>query len=174
MTREGKQQLSIAYGSPGVRGLDGEGGLLHRRNTKNKPKQKKNQKNQNPKNPNKNPGQESMDGNFSRRPKTAAAATDRGCSVAGERKRMHRGGGSEGKGGLGIINYCQLNFISQENKITICRHTDENEEMRFSQDGFVKNILHQIKLISLCGKVIGYVDILEVSKAFDTVFQTSS
>lgn len=49
MTREGKQQLSIAYGSPGVRGLDGEGGLLHRRNTKNKPKQKKTQKNKTPK-----------------------------------------------------------------------------------------------------------------------------
>lgn len=80
----------------------------------------------------------------------------------------------EGEGGLGIINHCQLNFISQENKKTICRDTDENKEMRFSQDRFVKNILHQIKLISLCGKVIGFVDVLEVSEAFDTVFQTSS
>lgn len=114
-------------------------------------------------------GQESMDGNFSKRPETVAAVTHRGSSVAGERKRMHRGGG-KGEGGLGSINHCQLNFISQENKKTICRHMDENKEMRFSQDGFVKNILHQIKLIPLCGKVIGFVDILEVSKAFDTVF----
>lgn len=68
-----------------------------------------------------------------------------------------------------IINHCQLNFISQENKTTICRHTDENREMRFSQDRFVKNILHQIKLISLCGEIIGFVDILEVSKAFDSL-----
>lgn len=110
-----------------------------------------------------------MDGNFSRRPKSAAAVTHRGCSVAGERKRMHRGGG-EGKRGTGIINHCQLNFISQENKKNICRHTDENKEMRFSQDWFVKNILHQIKLISLCGKAIGFMDILEVSGAFDKAF----
>lgn len=41
--------------------------------------------------------------------------------------------------------------------------------MRFSQDRFVKNILHQIKLISLCGEIIGFVDILEVSKAFDSL-----
>jgi len=33
---------------------------------------------------------------FQRSPKTAAAATDRGSSVAGERKRMHRGGGARG------------------------------------------------------------------------------
>lgn len=51
---------------------------------------------------------------------------------------------------------------------------DENKEMRFSQDGFVKNMLHQIKLISLCGKVIGFVDVLEVSEAFDTVLPTPS
>lgn len=58
-----------------------------------------------------------MDGNLSRRPRTATAATHRGSSVAGERKRMHGGvEGGEGEGGLGIINHCQLNFISQENK----------------------------------------------------------
>lgn len=51
---------------------------------------------------NKKPGQESMDGNLSRRPETAAAAADRGSSVAGERKRMHRGGGVRGKEGCGL------------------------------------------------------------------------
>lgn len=53
-------------------------------------------------NNNKKPGQESMDGNFSRRPETAAAAADRGSSVAGERKRMHRCGGARGKEGCGL------------------------------------------------------------------------
>lgn len=141
--------------------FSGGGELPHQRNTEKKPNQTNNN--------NKKSGKESTDGNFSRRLKSAAAVTYRDCSVAGERKRMHRGGG-EGKRGMGIINHCQFNFISQENKKNICRHTDENKEMRFSQDWFVKNILHQIKLISSCGKAIGFMDILEVSKAFDKAF----
>lgn len=159
MSQPGREDSSSSSLSPGARCSVGEGELPHQRNTKNQTKPTTKKKT----------GKESMDGNFSRRPKSAAAVTHRGCSVAGERKRMHRGGG-EGKRGTGIINHCQLNFISQENKKNICRHTDENKEMRFSQDWFVKNILHQIKLISLCGKAIGFMDILEVSGAFDKAF----
>lgn len=167
MTCEGKQQLSVPCGSAGARGLDGEGGLPHQRNTKKTSNQTKKPNNKN----NKKRRQESTDGNFSRRPKPATAATHTEAVAWLEKGRgcMGQGGKGEGEGELGIINHCQLNFISQENKKTICRHTDENKEMRFSQDEFVKNILHQIKLISLCGKVIGFVDILEVSKTSDSL-----
>lgn len=103
--REGRQQLFIPQ--PWSEVFSGGGELPHQRNTEKKPNQTNNN--------NKKSGKESTDGNFSRRLKSAAAVTYRDCSVAGERKRMHRGGG-EGKRGMGIINHCQFNFISQENK----------------------------------------------------------